>query len=113
MNLSPIRILQIDDDCDDAEIVQEALRGCHDADYRVTHVPSLSRASDALRCASFDVILLDLGLPESTGTQTLMRFMEGFDQTAPVIVLTGASNDDAALELLDLGAQDYLVKSDV
>jgi FixJ family two-component response regulator len=58
----------------------------------------------------YDVILLDLGLPDSIGLDTL-RKMQVFNINPPIVVMTGLNDEDIALRSLREGAQDYLVKS--
>ena len=108
-----IRVLLIDDDADDAFLAQHALSQCVDAKYSVQHVTCLADAADELRAVPFDVVLLDLGLPESSGNETLTRFSSMCPRQVPIIVLTGLDDQEAALGLVNDGAQDYLVKDSV
>jgi two-component system sensor histidine kinase/response regulator len=74
---------------------------------------SVTRIKDAIAlCANqdFDALLLDLGLPDSTGLETLIRMMAS-EMKTPIIVMTGLDDEDIALESLRTGAQDYLVKN--
>ena len=77
------------------------------------HSTSLTQAAEELRISQFDIVLLDLGLPESRGPETLARFTAMSPRPLPVIVLTGLDDQDAALGLVNEGAQDYLVKDAV
>ena len=58
----------------------------------------------------FDIILLDLGLPDSFGLETLKK-LQVFKVVPPVVVMTGLDDEDTALAALREGAQDYLVKN--
>ncbi len=60
----------------------------------------------------FDVVLLDLGLPDSFGLETLKSF-NAINISAPVIVLTGLDDEEIALATVKEGAQDYLIKSNL
>lgn len=75
----------------------------------LTHVPRLDLAIDYLRRDRFDVVLLDLSLPDSFGLDTL-RTLQDFIPDIPVVVLTGADDRELALQAMATGAQDYLVK---
>jgi signal transduction histidine kinase len=78
----------------------------------LTHVESLTAAEETLAADRFDVVLLDLGLPESSGVETVRRVDEmGVD--APLIVLTGLDDSDVAIEAISTGAQDFLPKGDL
>ena len=107
--LSPLRVLLVEDNPGDARLVHEILRsGGHPA-ARLTTTHTLADARDALRTGSFELVLLDLGLPDSSGLETLSGMLAVSD--VPVVVLTGLCDDAVGLEALHAGAQDYLVKS--
>jgi len=84
----------------------------------VSHVENLSDAFEQLQADTYDLVLLDLGLSESSGLDTLDRYTEtvagtdAIDHT-PVVVLTGLNDDSAAVEAIERGAQDYLIKDNV
>ena len=110
MNDKAIRVLLVDDDADDAFLTQRALSQCGDIEYSALHVTSLTKAVAELQAAPFDVVLLDLGLPESSGKETLSCFQSMYPKPVPIIVLTGMDDQEAALGLVNDGAQDYIVK---
>lgn len=103
---SAIRVLIVEDSDADAQVLQALLNyyGCES-----TRVKRLSHALDALRAGSPDVVLLDLGLPDSSGLQTLERLMET-TRSVPVVILTGANDEVIARAAVASGAQDYLPK---
>jgi DNA-binding response OmpR family regulator len=103
-----IRALLVEDEEPDAELLQAALARSEEDKLVVTHVRSLETTLDALATAEFDVILLDLGLPDSTGLETLTRVLQA--TKSPIIVITAAAQEDAALAAVRAGAQDYLHK---
>ncbi|MEO7398938.1 MAG: response regulator, partial [Ilumatobacteraceae bacterium] len=70
---------------------------------------TLEKGLALVRRGGFDAVLLDLGLPDSQGLQTL-RAVRQLDPDIPVVVLTGLEDEEAALQALRDGAQDYLVK---
>ncbi|WP_239988738.1 response regulator [Paramagnetospirillum kuznetsovii] len=108
---SPIRILLLEDDPADARLVGQMLRRVKATPFEVTVTGRLSEA--VARLASnpdgFDVVLADLGLPDSSGIATLDRLTQAAPRL-PVVVLTGNDDDAVALDALKRGAQDYLVK---
>lgn len=77
--------------------------------YDVTWANSLEKGLEHLANALFDVILLDLSLPDSEGLETLERLLAQ-EQNVPVVVLTGISDEALAETAMQTGAQDYLVK---
>ncbi len=113
MDNETIRVLLIEDDADDAFLTRRALSQSVDTNYSVLHASSLTEAARELQDSPFDVVLLDLGLPESHGTETLARFRSICPREVPNIVLTGLDDQEAALSLVNDGAQDYIVKDDV
>lgn len=113
MENETIRVLLIEDDIDDAFLTRRALSQSVDTNYSVHHASSLTEAAKELQDSPFDVVLLDLGLPESHGTETLARFRSICPREVPIIVLTGLDDQEAALSLVNDGAQDYIVKDDV
>lgn len=114
---SDIRLLLVEDNPGDARLVQIAFEGSLSRDssaeaYQLTVVDNLA---DAMRAASgdrFDLILLDLGLPDSVGLQGLHQ-LRARDEETPILVLTGNSDEGLGLEAVRSGAQDYLVKGDI
>ncbi len=108
-----IRVLLIDDDAVDAELTSRALRSVGNPRFEIERASSLAEAATRLKSGSFDVALLDLGLPDSPRGETLERFRADCSLNLPVIVLTGLDDDEGAIRSLDLGAQDYLGKDDV
>ncbi len=81
------------------------------ASIDVTHVETLAEALPLFDSPRFDAILLDLSLPDSHGMETLRRVRA--ETALPIIVLTGASDDELGLATLQDGAQDYLVKGEI
>lgn len=104
-----IKILLVEDNPGDVGIVKELLResGIY---FTITHVSTLKET--ILQCIEnvFDVILLDLGLPDSVGLETLKK-IQVFKVVPPIVVMTGWDDEDSALSSLREGAQDYLVKT--
>ncbi len=108
------RVLLVEDSLPDARIVQHRLRAAASEaeEWRLERVGALTPAIDRLGKRNLDVVLLDLGLPDSQGLETLARLREADAQT-PVVVLTGTCDEALGIRALELGAQDHLVKSEV
>jgi signal transduction histidine kinase/DNA-binding NarL/FixJ family response regulator len=104
-----VRILLVEDNPGDVVIMKELLRKAG-IDYSMRHVSTLRETLMVCLEESFDIILLDLGLPDSVGAETLKKILV-FNTGMPVVVMTGLDDEDTALESLRQGAQDYLVKS--
>jgi len=105
-----IKLLLVEDNPADARLVQELLAEV-DSSQRIT-VSQTATLKDALQMiydTSFDVVLIDLGLPDSQGLDTL-HHMQTTKPSLPVVVLSGHNDEELALEAVQNGAQDYLVK---
>jgi len=106
---TPLRILLVEDDDEDALILMNSMRSTHQVAWQVTRVVLLEHALRELRSRPFDVVLLDLSLPDSRGHETIMTIEQRAPLTA-VVVLTGLDDDSMVGEAIRQGAQDYLVK---
>ncbi|MBI2954678.1 MAG: response regulator [Chloroflexi bacterium] len=107
-----VTVLLVEDNPSDARLVREMLVDVGAAQFELVHVEQLSDALESLAQESFDVVLLDLSLPDTHGMDTLVQMYTAYPGT-PVVVLTGMSDVDLAVKALQEGAQDYLVKSRV
>lgn len=104
-------VLLVEDNPGDAVLSALALAG-HGIGTR--HVGSLAEALAAAggeEC--FDAVLLDLGLPESTGLETLERWREAAPRDLPVIVLTGDSREESGIAAVRAGADDFIWKGEL
>lgn len=107
-----IKILLVEDNPADADLLQELLAEVDEIQWQVVHV---ERLKDALQCLSnshFDVVLLDLSLPDQQGVATVAQTYQAVPDL-PILVLTGLNDRVIALEALREGAQDYLVKGKI
>lgn len=109
MREQPIRALLVEDNPGDVRLLQEALRDARAEGIELTHVGLLEEAHARLARGGFDVVLLDLSLPDGHGLETVSRTV-GAAPTIPIVVLTGLADEGAAFQALREGAQDYLVK---
>jgi PAS domain S-box-containing protein len=108
----PVRVLLVEDNPADVDLVREAL---HEVALVRFFVESAARLSDALarlEAGGIDLVLLDLGLPDSQGLDTF-RTLQDAAPNVPVIVLTGNVDQSIGLGAVSEGAQDYLVKGEV
>lgn len=108
-DVKQLRILIIEDNPGDVIIIREHLRTAGTI-FSLVNAFSLNDAAQLLSSGTFDIILLDLGLPESSGIDTLREFFR-HEIVSPVIVMTGLDDEETALTALREGAQDYLVKN--
>lgn len=104
-----MRILLIEDNEDDVQLVKENLVGEKEADFDLECAARLSTGLRQLSEEEFNVVLLDLGLPDSQGLDTFDT-MHAEDPKMPIIVLSGLSDEAIAVKAVQRGAQDYLVK---
>jgi PAS domain S-box-containing protein len=104
-------ILLVEDNPADAELVRERLKDASGmSPFHITRASTLKEALTTLHSTPFDVILLDLNLPETNGLETLKRIRSA-NSAIPLVVLTVHEDEPLALEAIKLGAQDYLPKS--
>ena len=101
-----MRVLLVEDD---PMIGQAIAQGLLDASHAVDWVRSGEQGLTALRDAQYDMLLLDLGLAGMDGIEVLRALRRGNDDL-PVMVLTARHQVDTRVDVLDLGADDYLVK---
>jgi diguanylate cyclase (GGDEF)-like protein len=104
-----IQVLLIEDNPADALLLHEAVREDALSSFEFTVAESLRSGLELLRQNHFDVVLLDLGLPDSQGLRSFEVVKSAFPEK-PVVVLSGSTDQTLALEAVQSGAQDYLVK---
>ncbi|MBU0716164.1 MAG: response regulator [Verrucomicrobia bacterium] len=104
------KVLLIEDDQADAQLIMEILREEPENAMEILHVSNLAHGLETLERGGIDVVLLDLTLPDSSGHNTFAMLAKHVP-TMPVIVLTGMDDKEMAIRIVQEGAQDYLVKS--
>jgi PAS domain S-box-containing protein len=109
MNAETIRVLLVEDNPTDTMLVEEELAHAADAQFSVVHVEQLTEALSMLEAQLFDVVLLDLSLPDSNGFETFVRLHDAAVEI-PIVVLSGRADGQLAIQAVQAGAQDYLVK---
>jgi PAS domain S-box-containing protein len=103
-----MKILLVDDSKEDAELILEMLDVSRDK-HDIRRAERLSAVLTLIEEDTFDVVLLDIALPDSVGLEALTRIRAQTPEL-PIIVLTGLSDEALAVNAISLGAQDYLVK---
>ena len=107
-----IAVLLVEDSSGDARLVQEMLSEATVAVFELTHAERLDEALDLVAKSSFDVVLLDLDLPDSQGPNTFLK-LQAHATDVPVVVLSGLDDETIAVTAIRAGAQDYLIKGQI
>ncbi|MBE2222008.1 MAG: response regulator [Anaerolineae bacterium] len=116
--MSTLKVLLIEDNQADAHLIRLLLaKNKTDQtdlppEFEVLHVNRLAAGLAYLEQMNLDIILLDLSLPDSHGTETFKRTKEKAPHT-PIVVLSGLDDENVAVKAMQLGAQDYLVKGTI
>jgi diguanylate cyclase (GGDEF)-like protein len=105
-------VLLVEDNPADARLLREALAEIADSRFEITHCETLAQAHEFLAKNTSDVILSDLGLPDSQGLETI-RHIHKAAPGVPVVVLTALNDESFGGQVLQEGAQDYLVKGQI
>jgi PAS domain S-box-containing protein len=107
-----INALLVEDNPADARLLREAVREAEATHINLTHAETLEQALARLSAEHFDVVMLDLSLPDAEGIETLLR-VHTHAPAVPIVVLTGLDDEALAVRAVREGAQDYLVKGQV
>ena len=102
-------ILLIEDNPADVDIISELLSDQKGSPFDIICADRVSTSAPFFAKGGIDIILLDLGLPDSQGLDTLRR-VRNMAGEVPIVVLTMLDNEETGLNALKAGAQDYLVK---
>lgn len=106
-------ILIVEDNPGDARLIREILSEGTLSCREIVETRSLVSALEMARARSFDIIILDLNLPDSTGLDTLKEVHATAQGNVPIIVLTGLSDEHMGNSAIGGGAEDYLIKGEV
>ncbi len=111
------KVLLVEDNGAEAELIEELLLETNVARslpqrISVSQVDRLSKAQQLLLQEKFDVILLDLSLPDSQDLSTIVKIQE-YSINTPIVVLTARNDEELAVQSIQTGAQDYLVKRNI
>jgi len=112
MNDLPISVLLVEDDPADARLIQDALAGTGTHLFRVEWVARLSDALERLGSNGFEVVLLDLSLPDGPGLEAFDRVFQAAPDSL-ILVLSGLTDEEIAHQAIERGAQDYFSKGHV
>src|ERR1039458_1652827 len=104
-----MKLLLVEDNPVDARLIREFLSEAPAGAFQLEHVARLDAALECLRQDTFELVLLDFGLPDSQGMETLTR-VQILGGKLPIVALTGLDEHTCAVEVVRAGAQDYLVK---
>jgi PAS domain S-box-containing protein len=104
-----IQVLQVDDDEIDLRLAKRALSKSTQAKFNVDTAGTLADTVTKLKANLYDVVLLDLGLPDSTGIDTVKKVCQT-NPNIPIVVLTGLEDEQIGLSAIQNGAADYIVK---
>ncbi len=104
-----LKILLVEDNPGDARLVREYLRDAGVFQADLANAERLSEAQRMLETDRFDVVLLDLSLPDSRGLDTIVGAVT-HARGVPIVVLTGLNDEELAVRAVREGAQDYLLK---
>lgn len=107
-----VKILLVEDNLAEARLLQEFMKQAQSKEFSLVHVQRLRDAFHELNQQTYDVILLDLTLPDSQGLSSLPLLINQAPST-PIVVLTNTNDEELAIEAVRQGAQDYLVKRQV
>ena len=107
-----LQVLLVEDNPGDAVLFQEMLAEADPDGFSLRRAETLLEALDQIAEHSFDVIALDLNLPDSHGLETFTA-MRSYAPRTPVVLLTGNDDDALAVAAVEAGAEDYLVKDNL
>lgn len=111
MNYKSFKVLLVEDVLVIAKVTEQMLKKSPVNKYTTVHKTRLADSLKALQTDEFDVVLLDLNLPDSRELATLTAVVEAAPEV-PIIVLTATNSDETGLRAVQLGAQDFLLKGD-
>lgn len=111
MSREPIKVLLVEDDPGDALLIEETLITAGASEILLESAERLSAGVERLAKGDIDLVLLDLGLPDSQGLPTLAGIHSQAPEV-PILVLTGHSDEASGIEAVRRGAQDYLIKGE-
>ena len=106
------KLLLVEDNPGDARLIREMLLDDPVHQFQTTEADTIKAAKELLDQEGFDIILLDLNLPDSQGENTFSSINNTYPDI-PIVILTGKKDEQAAFSAIGLGAQDYLTKGTI
>jgi signal transduction histidine kinase len=110
--LKRIRILLVEDSETDVVLLKGAFEDIHGFEHELVHVQRLADGLARMQEEPVDVVLLDLGLPDSQGVDTFTK-LHRQAPNVPVLILTGLNDESAGVSAISQGAEDFIVKNQV
>src|SRR5580698_3275087 len=107
-----LQVLVVEDNAGDVRLLREMFSKEQPGSFKLTHLLRMSDAEVHLAKGGVDIVLLDMGLPDEQGLETVRRSLAAAPDV-PVIVLTGLDDETLAAEAMKEGAQDYLIKGQI
>ncbi|WP_286765799.1 MULTISPECIES: GGDEF domain-containing response regulator [Rhodopirellula] len=104
-----INLLHVEDRVEEAKFVEMMLRRSPDITFNIDHVCTAAEASNRLELETYDLVVFDLGLPDSDGV-TAVKHVSTAHPSTPIFVLSGDDRHDVAVAAIEAGAQDFLPK---
>jgi len=111
--VSRIRALLVEDNPLDARLIEIMLHEAGGGQFEFEHTERLAKGLEMLAKGETDIVLLDLSLPDSSGGLATFRKVHGQAPHVPMIVMTGLDDETIAVNAVQQGAQDYLIKGQV
>jgi len=102
MPTTKIKILLIEDNAGDFRLLKELLNYAHPGKYKISSVATLNEGLEILVEGKFDIVLTDLNLPDSEGTNKVKLILE-HDEAIPIVVLIGQDSEELALQVCTYG----------
>lgn len=110
--VATIKLLIVEDNPSDFELTVTALSASEKASFEILAATSIQSALTILAGQDVDAVLLDLNLPDAHGLNSVRAILDS-KTDVPIVVLTGADDEQLGLEAVAIGAQDYLVKGTI
>ena len=112
MSEQPLKVMLVEDSPSDAQLLRDSLQEAVANGMVIAQADCLQEALERLQRECFDVLLLDLHLPDSTGPDTFIRARTAAPHL-PIVLFTGMDDESLGTQALHWGIQDYLVKGEV
>src|SRR5271156_2243653 len=112
MKEKALQVLVVEDNAGDVRLLREMFKGEKQGSFELTHLLRMSEAEVHLAKGGVDITLLDMGLPDGHGLETVRRAHSGAPN-APRIKLPGLADEALAAEAMTQGAQDYMIKGQI
>ena len=112
MKEKALQVLLVEDNAGDVRLLREMFSGERPDSFELTHLLRMSEAEIHLAKGGVDIVLLDMGLPDGHGLDTVRR-AHAAAPGVPLIVLTGLDDEALAAEAMTQGAQDYMIKGQI